>query len=350
MDNNPNKLGVKNYGIKTISPWKLKKLVKEKIDMVLVASNRIMSYSLDELINQLDELEINNYKVIPTRFFRKTELNEKDLQELKTIIFSTPYKVITQLQHLQFHVMDNCNLNCKRCQHFSNLAEKDIPADFDEVTKDFERLRELFDDINVIAMLGGEPLLNQDLDKYCDMIRRLFPYSIIEIITNGLLVRHMPEKLISALCKNNIRINISYYPVLSEKIDDIVSFLRDSGIQFMIGNRISSFSKKMVLNNTGADTDRNFRMCRDRCCTTLREGKLYPCYLPATIKYFNKKFGYSIGDETVKDAIDLYDRNVSGTEIIKRLRRGFDICRYCGREEWYDWEQNKMPQPGDWLL
>lgn len=115
VDNNPNKLGLDNYGIKTVSPWKLKKLVKEKIDVVLVASNRMISYSLDELINQLDELEINNYKIIPTRFFRKMELNEKDLQELKTIIFSSPYKIINQLQHLQFHVMDNCNLNCKRC-------------------------------------------------------------------------------------------------------------------------------------------------------------------------------------------------------------------------------------------
>lgn len=228
--------------------------------------------------------------------------------------------------------------------------EGNVPADFDEVTKDFKRLRELFDDINVIAMLGGEPLLNEDLDKYCSMIRQLFPYSTIEIITNGLLIRQMSEKLISALCENNIKINISYYPVLYEKIDDIVCFLRNVGIRFMIGNRISSFSKKMVLNNPESNIDRNFKTCRDRCCTTLRKGKLYPCYLPATIKYFNKKFGYSIGDETVMNSIDIYDQNVSGTEILKRLRRGFDICRYCGREELYDWEQSKIPQPDDWLI
>lgn len=133
---------------------------------------------------------------------------------------------------------------------------------------------ELFDDINVIALLGGEPLLNPELDRYCEMLRTLYPYSDIKIITNGLWVNKMSEKLIECIETNQIKIHISYYPPLMFLIDDMVEFMRRHNIKYHFGEPVTQFNCKMTIENP-TDPNTSFEKCRDRCCTTLRDGYLY---------------------------------------------------------------------------
>lgn len=351
VDNNPNLLGKKICdNKKIISPYLLKKYIDNKIiDMVLLPSTRMISFGLEEYINQLEGLNIYQYKIVPSYVLRKRNLEESDYKKLEEIIFREGYRQINQLQHLQFHVIDKCNLNCKRCQHFSNLVRDDKLADFNGLYNDLKRLRELFDDINVIAILGGEPLLNPELDKYCEMVRKLYPYSKLEIITNGLLIKSMSNDLIKSIVDNDILINISYYPVLSSVIDDIVEFLQKKEIKYTIGKRITTFSKKMTLVDCeNVDVRKRFESCRDRCCTTLRNGRLYPCYLPATIEYFNKEFDEFIN--TDDSYIDIYDKEITGMEILSRIKKGFSICRYCTEEKEYTWEQSRIVDKSDWLV
>lgn len=350
VDNNANLYGKMVKDIPVISIYRLKQYLEEKkLDMLLVPSSRMVSYGLEEYLNQLNSLGIEAYKIVPAYYCKNVELNPVDFMKLKELIFHGSYKTINQLQHLQFHVIDNCNLNCKRCQHFSNIAPEDSRANLQSISKDLTRLKELFDDINVIALMGGEPLLNPELDQYCYRVREIFPYSTIEIITNGLLIRKMSHSLIKAIKENNIIVNISYYPVLSATIDDIACFLKNQEIRYIIGREISSFSKKMVLDySKNVDIEANFKRCRDRCCTTLREGKLYPCYLPATVEVFNDKFNTSIDGS--KSSIDIYDKEITGMKILERLDHGFDICKHCTKDENYPWEQSKEVNKSDWLV
>ena len=112
--------------------------------------------------------------------------------------------------------------------------------------KSFCGCRELFDDINTIAILGGEPLLNPELIKYIEMIRSLFNNSRLEVITNGILVRQMSDELISTIKRNDVFVNIYYYPVLENSIEDMVRFLTEKGLHFHVGNHIDEFSKKIA--------------------------------------------------------------------------------------------------------
>ena len=48
-----------------------------------------------------------------------------------------------QLHRLLYHVTDHCNLNCKGCTHFSNIAEKHF-ADPEAYRRDLDRLTEVF--------------------------------------------------------------------------------------------------------------------------------------------------------------------------------------------------------------
>lgn len=350
VDNNPNMYGKEYNGVVIVSPYKMSREYKAgKIDMVLLTSDNMLSHFLDDLVRQLESLQVDKYKVIPSTFTRKNELDDKEKQDLKNRIVEGPFGMINQLQHLQFHVADQCNLKCRSCQHFSNLVHSgtEFPA-FESVSKDFNRCRELFDNINVIMMLGGEPLLNPELDKYCYMLRALFPYSRLVITSNGLLVRKMSANLLEAIRENQVEINITYYPVLENMIDDITEFLIKNGILYHISHKVRFFSKKITLcpEKTGS---RNFEECRDRCCYTLRDGKIYPCYLPATIHIFNKQYNTTVGCQG-ENGIDIYDEQ-SGLDIVKRLRQKFDICRYCSEDEICLWNTSVNGyEKEDWIV
>ena len=349
-DNNPNLYSKNVYGTIIISPYRMKKMIDEQsIDMLLVPSDRMVSYGLREYVNQLQDLQINKYKIMPSWIVRKPEIEEEDIKVVENVIRKANFKEINQLQHLQFHVIDNCNLNCRRCQHFSNIADKNSFANFEKVRMDFVRLRELFDDINTIAILGGEPFLNPEIGRYVEMIRSLFKNSRIEIITNGILVRQLDREVVDIIRSNNCMINISYYPVLEQRIEEIVSYLDNNQIQFHIGNHIDYFSKKLLREPMELNTielNKRYRVCRDACCTTLRDGNIYPCYLPATC-FLLEKLGGMIDNSN--SGINIYE-DVTGIEIIERLSRTFNICRYCGKEEIFDWEQTKEVSLDDWMV
>ena len=180
------------------------------------------------------------------------------------------------------------------------------------------------------------------------MIRELFPNSTLEVITNGLLVRQMDNELIETIKANNVLVNISYYPVLENTIEKIVEFLAENGIRFYIGSHIDSFSKRLVEEKNYDDLTTRFETCRDACCTTLRNHKIYPCYLPATSFILNEKMGTNICNDDC--GIDIYSEGITGIDIVERLKSPFEACTYCGRVETYDWEQTKQASREDWLV
>lgn len=93
----------------------------------------------------------------------------------------------TELPYLEFHLTDHCNLNCKGCAHYSPMAS-DHYADLYQLEKDLQRLAQLFRNIRLIRLMGGEPLLHPDVDRFIRTTRSAFPKSRIGIVTNGILL------------------------------------------------------------------------------------------------------------------------------------------------------------------
>ena len=100
----------------------------------------------------------------------------------------------THLCQLELHLADHCNLNCRSCDHYSPISEECFPA-FEKVSSDMKKLSEITNaNIDNILLLGGEPLLNKDIEKYVVMVRDLFPNSNIQIVTNGILLKKQSEE------------------------------------------------------------------------------------------------------------------------------------------------------------
>ena len=62
----------------------------------------------------------------------------------------------SNLLYLETHVADTCNLKCRGCMHFSNIAIHPNYPDLQKFEQDFKRLSELFRNIFIIRLMGGD--------------------------------------------------------------------------------------------------------------------------------------------------------------------------------------------------
>jgi len=261
------------------------------------------------------------------RITSKRNENAKKIQD--SYIRSVPNAALPKLE---FHIEDSCNLNCIGCNHFSPVACKN-PADYEELKKDLERVAVLFGNkIGVISILGGEPLLNPEIERFLSICRELFPSNYIRVFTNGTLIKKMPESFWECCKQNNIAIACTRYPI---KLDyyNIKKMVEGYGITFEPMNRRSKKMTLYLLDAYGRQDakDNYYRLCTSNKCTFLKHGKLYPCAYAPNIEHFNKYFKKNIPlDED--DGIDIYKVN-DYKEIMEFLSRPIPFCRFCIREK-----------------
>lgn len=75
------------------------------------------------------------------------------------------------------------------------------------------------------------------------------------------------------------------------------------------------------------------------------------CYLPVTVHIFNQTYGTEI--DAKRSGIDIYQQNIMGRDILKRLSHSFDICKHRTKDKWFPWEgkgKQKAKKKIGWLI
>ena len=242
---------------------------------------------------------------------------------------------------------EHCNLNCAGCDHFSPLAEPEF-ADYEETARDFARLSSLFHGhIKEIHLLGGEPLLHPDLDKFLKMARENFPDTSIIIVTNGLKLLDQSEEFWMACKENGIVIQPTKYPI-PLNFEKMEKRAADHRVEYRYYGRSGTVLKKMSLYRLDVkglqDSRRNFLLCfrANSDCVYLQHGRLYTCTVAPTSRHFNKHFGKDLKDSP-ENSIDIYQAS-SAQEIMEFLAKPIPFCRYCmiDKARWNQpWQQSK---------
>ena len=220
----------------------------------------------------------------------------------------------SSLPYLEIQLTDHCNLNCKGCSYFSPIADEWF-ADPAEHEKDMNRLRELFADIKIIRLMGGEPLLHKNMEAFLFSTCLSFPDAEIRLVSNGSLLPRMQDGFWNACKTTNTILEITLYPPLLDKQEEFALIAKRKGVAIW-------FHKKTLftpfINMAGnSDLKEGFRRCRQRMsCPMLKQGKIYYCFLSATISSFNKYFSERI---PTKGFVSIYDLNVTGKCFIKIL-------------------------------
>ncbi len=228
------------------------------------------------------------------------------------------------LRYVEYHLVEHCNLTCNRCGHFSPLA-KPAFSDPDAFARDLRQLATHFSNIEQIRLLGGEPLLHPTPEAFLDVAHAIFPGSDLRIVTNGTLLRSMSQRFWEACRDADAKLDFSLYPVMEKGRALIETLCAAQGVKVNV-KRTTSFLAGI---NAKGDSNPNASMeyCRTQFyCPFLKDSRLYVCGFPATVHYFNDKFGRSIPSDP---GIDILDPTLDGHRILQLLETPVDTCRFC---------------------
>jgi MoaA/NifB/PqqE/SkfB family radical SAM enzyme len=255
-----------------------------------------------------------------------------------------------KLLYVEIHLNEHCNLNCAHCLHFCPLAKEEY-CDLNAFEKDFKRLAELTkSDIKTIHLLGGEPLLNKDINKYMEISRKYFPNSDIAIVTNGVLLLKMKSDFWKSCKKFKMDIWISSYPI---KLD--YKKIAEKSTEYDVKIWCSEVAQDMVklpLNLEGkADSEISFEKCflRGGSSYIIKDGKLYICPIISNIYHFNEYFNKNLRVAD-NDYIDIHKaKNLK--EILEFLSKPCEFCKYCDMQnltKGHKWRVSKK-EMSEWV-
>ncbi len=212
-----------------------------------------------------------------------------------------------------------------------------------------ERMSYLFSNVAVLRLMGGEPLLNPDLNKFVVESRKVFPKSEIRIVTNGLLLNNLSGKLADSMKKSGAIFDITQYPPTRAIMSTIIDVLRKTGVDYSVSPPVKEFEIRMSKGDS--EPSSVFDCCEYKTCTFLRNRRLYVCpNIPMT--YENREYlGFDITESEIQSCgINIFDSEIDGWRVIKRLNDSFSLCRFCSNNHRnIEWSISKSPSKNDWM-
>lgn len=347
IDNNPCFSGRTKYNLPIVGLEKFIDIYQNIVECVLVTAWDTLQ--AQEMAVSLLNKNYNNIYLLPENMCggRLPLLTQdgKFMSYVKHISFVKPV-----LPYAEYHVSDFCNLKCKRCGHFSNLVTEKIFPDIREFKDVLDELSKKFRNIKRFRLMGGEPFVNPDLGLFIYEVKRVFPYSDIRVVSNGLLLPNISDRTVEAIKACGAVIDVSQYPPTRHMIEKIITFVQEKKLKIAIGEKITKFMVQKGLDTT-EDFERIWTNCFSKACHFLRGRRLYPC--PAVILFYENKEFLELNiteEETYKHSFDLNNGNEDGWEILKKFLCPFDFCKYCTDMEWFDWSVSKdAVKKEDWF-
>lgn len=126
-----------------------------------------------------------------------------------------------------------CTLKCKLCGADAPKYEKPKHFTYEQITTMISRFMDLIDYVEEFELSGGEALMHEDLDKIIEFsMQYKDKFDKLYIFTNGTIIPR--ENVCNVLKKynNNIRFFISNYGEVSCKTDELITMLKDYGINY----------------------------------------------------------------------------------------------------------------------
>ena len=299
-----------------------------------------------EIIKQMSELELDN-----AGLFRHPISFHETLNWEEIIWFHPRGKAF--LPYLETNIIDQCNLKCKGCSHFSNL--------FTEEDHDEETLEDLKRDLDVIAknvfvrklrILGGEPFLSPHLKEYVTVARGFLPDTDIRVVTNGTLLLQAGEELYKAIRENEIVLDISVYPHMREKKEAIKKYLDEMQVRYVFSPDVSEFLKRLDIKGNHAPLT-SFNECSARICRFLRRGKLYTCPLEGILYKFAQVYQIDEFKALLPHmGLDVHKENMNWQDIYRKQAKPGVLCRFCVENggEAFKWSVSANPKKEEWLV
>ena len=232
---------------------------------------------------------------------------------------------------LEFPIVHHCNLNCAYCDHFASIApvHKISVKDFQNDVKKISKITN--GEIKEIWILGGEPLLHDEIDKIFEIARKYFKNTNIKMLTNGLLLDKQKDAFWKSCKNNNIKIVVENYIYNKEKInfEVIKEKLRRFNCLLSFDSPKYQFRKMNLTKEKTHNINHRYNKCQCKLWPILDNGKFYPCSVVNGVdKFFNKKFPDLAFPIAQKDVLDIHKIN-SMDELLEFYETPKEMCAHC---------------------
>ena len=101
-----------------------------ELQVVILPVDNIKDHSSLISVFQMVGIRIEDVYLVP-------RISHEVLDEKKLPLLLTPWYSAKYLPYFEYHIADQCNLNCQACEHYSGLVEEEIYPDRDKCTVAF---------------------------------------------------------------------------------------------------------------------------------------------------------------------------------------------------------------------
>jgi len=254
-----------------------------------------------------------------------------------------------RLPYIEAHVSNHCNLSCRGCTHYCNTDKHQSFPSIESFERDLKRMTQLFGHIERFRLLGGEPFLNPELNKFMFLVRNYFPVSEIELVSNGLLIGKQETKIWNYFLKYDVNLLVSCYPPTLRLLPNIESVLRKHKIKYKIFPPVETFLA-ILTKSTNNNPVKSSTICKKKglMCTILHNGKIAKCPNLMFIDKLNKYCNNFYSNES--DIIDIYNTQVTGRDILRKISLPANFCKYCSEyPRSFSWSSGNSFDIQDWL-
>lgn len=210
--------------------------------------------------------------------------------------------MIPRLPFLETMITQACNLSCQGCTNYSDLKHtgyvswqqgKAWLADWNK--------RLIIEDFGI---MGGEPLINPELEQWLIGTRQLLPESQIRLTTNGLLLWKYPDLIDLCQSLGNVVFKITVH-VADQRLEEEIIKIKEritwqsvtehgikrwrstSGLRLQI-NRPTRFLRPfrnsyLDMAPWQSDPQDAFDQCIQQTCPLLYRGRIYKCSTSALL-------------------------------------------------------------------
>lgn len=240
-------------------------------------------------------------------------------------IFSSKNDDALILHTLDVIVTEKCSLKCRDCSALMPKYSNPIEYEIEEVINNCKKLLQYVDYIIEMVIVGGEPLLHQNLYKLLEWGNQEEKIGVITIISNGTVLPN--EDLCRSLIGTKSRLRLSDYGSLSLNKKKMLEMAKQNGMKCFVQklDEWQDMGKPECRDYSLEEKKELFKDCPFSYSTFYLGSKLFRCGHAAHL--YNLQI---VRDEN--DYVDIACAKGEKRELIKKYideKEFLEACNYC---------------------
>lgn len=343
------------YGFGRVGHAHIEKLASET-EVVFIIDNKsdekenykgIPIYTLEACLNKIQKTKIvvtasgKGYASIKVSLEQQGYIEKEDFINfelfLSNLYWERHHKIC--ISKLVFPLTNRCTLNCQKCNSFMPYTKRFFDRDIEDVKKDVDLVFRYIDELSLLLLVGGEPLLYNSLGKLVAYIGEKYKNKTgkLLIITNGTII---PDKsLCNILSKYEVEVRISNYG-LSDTYREKINILKETLTAYRVvySELIEmewldiGFPEENLIMGTDEEELHQHMMQCESYCHGIYNGKLYFCTEALMAEWAD------LYKNPEDDCIDLDNTEqlheqkriqILEYQFGKMKNRYFSFCKYC---------------------